>query len=86
MYLSTAVPLQRVLQHTCACTVGLVRDEVGLLGAIKGSDPGQRRQLFGAGKLADSFRLCEDTTDPLALMLMCSGKYGGHRGEMKSEN
>lgn len=45
-YLSAAVSLQRVLQRACACVVGLVGDEVGPLGVIKGPDPGQSCQRF----------------------------------------
>lgn len=46
VYLSTAARLQRVLQHACVRVLGLVRDEVGLLGVTNGPDPGQSRQLL----------------------------------------
>lgn len=45
LYLTTAVSLQRALQHRRVCVVGLVRDEVGMLDVIKGSDPGEGCQL-----------------------------------------
>lgn len=58
MYL-TAVSLQSVICEVCVCMVGLIRDDVGLLDAIYGFDPGQSHQLLIVQKITISFRLWE---------------------------
>lgn len=56
-YLATAASLQCVLRHTRMCVVDLVRDEVGMLDVVKGSDPGEGCQLVVVANITISVGL-----------------------------